>query len=239
MKLANYPQSTVGLGLLNTLLVVGSLSLVAWGGVYLGHYSGRFDGLEFDPVATAKSSAAAPAGPPDSPEVKKGRKIFTELCAACHGAVGQGEGAPGVPPLDKSEWVTAAGPARLIRILGNALAGPLKVAGKDYNTTGMLAFRGDMGGPLSAEDTAAVLTFIRQAWSNKAGPVTTNQVEQVWKETKDRKMDQPWTAAELEKIPEAIGGAVQVAELTPDQLRDKLNALPPDKLKELLRELSK
>lgn len=228
-------ESSTDLGILNSLLLLGSVALISWAGVYLGHYAGRFDGNEFDPVPSKQVGSTAPAGPPESAEVKKGRKLYADNCAACHGAQGQGEGAPGVPPLDGSEWVVAVGPGRLVRILANAVEGPIKVKTKDYNNPGMLAWRADKGGVLSMEDTAAVLTFVRQAWSNKAGPVTTNQVAAVWDATKTK--DGKWTAAELEKVPESDGG-IAVAELTPEQLRNKLKALPADQLKALLKELS-
>ena len=230
-------QSQNGFGLLNSLLVMGSIGLIAWSGVYLGHYGGRFDGNEFDPIPSKRVVSAGPVGPPDSPEVKKGRILYAANCAACHGTQGQGEGTPGVPPLDGSEWVTAAGPGRLIRILANAVDGPIKVKTKDYNNVGMLAWRADKGGVLSPEDSAAVLTFIRQAWSNKAGPVTTNQISAVWEETKAK--EGKWTVPDLEKVPEASGGGAAMAELTLEQLHDKLKALPPDTLKELLKDLTK
>ena len=230
-------QSEPALGVLNSILLLGTVGLIAWGGIYLGHYAGRFDANEFDPVPTKQVVSAGPVGPPDSPEVKKGRKLYADNCAACHGTQGQGEGAPGVPPIDGSEWVTAAGPGRLIRILADAVDGPIKVKAKDYNNAGMLAWRADKGGAFSVEDTAAVLTFIRQAWSNKASPVTTNQVAAVWEETKGK--NGKWTSAELEKIPEAVGGSSEVAELTPEQLRTKLKALPADQLRDLLKELTK
>lgn len=221
-----------GISVLDTVILLGALSLIAWGGVYLGHYGGRFDGGEFNAVPSQRVVSAGPAAPPESPEVKEGRKIYVENCQACHGTRGEGEGAPGVPPLDNSEWVTAAGPGRLIRILLHAVEGPMKVAGKEYNNPGMLAW----GTQLSPEKLAAVTTFIRQAWSNKAGPVTVDQIKTVVAETKGR--EAKWTAAELEKIPEAVGGG-GIAELTNEQLRDKLKALPPDKLQELLKGLGK
>ena len=220
------------MGILETLVLVGGIGLVAWGGIYLGHFGGRFDGNEFDAIPAKRVVSAGAASAPESPEFKEGRKLYTANCQACHGGRGEGEGAPGVPPLDKSEWVGAAGPARLIRILAHAVEGPIKVAGKEYNNTGMLAW----GAQLKPEELASVATFIRGAWSNKGGPVTTDQIKAVLTETKGR--EAKWTVAELEKISENLGGAAG-PELTPDQLRDKLKAMPPDKLKALLKDLEK
>jgi len=220
-----------GLGTLDVILLVSSVALVAWGGIYLGHYGGRFDGQEFDPIPTKSAASTGPAALPEAPEFKRGRIVYTVNCTACHGARGEGDEGKGFPPLDKSEWVTAAGPNRLIRILAHAVEGPIKVAGKDYNNPGMLAW----AGLLSPEDLAAVATYIRQAWSNKAGSVTKEMVTAVLDETKGR--EAKWTVAELEKVPEGPGGAAVVAELTPDELKSRLKKLPADKLKELLKEL--
>ncbi len=232
MRISVDSIQTRGMGVLETVILVGSLGLIAWGGVYLGHYGGRFDGSEFEAVPTKRTVSAGPAAAPESPEFKEGRRIYVANCQACHGTRGEGEGAPGVPPLDKSEWVVAAGPARLIRILAHAVEGPIKVAGKEYNNTGMLAW----GSQLSPEQLAAVSTFIRQAWGNKGGPVSVDQIKAVLNETKGR--EAKWTVAELEKIPESLGGG-SATELTPEQLRDKLKALPPEKLQALLKELGK
>jgi len=222
-----------GTGILDTLVLLASVSLIAWGGVYLGHYGGRFDGNEFDAIPSKRSTAAAPGGPPESAEVKRGRSVYAANCAACHGARGEGEATPGVPPLDKSEWVASG--SRFIRILLHAVDGPIKVAGKDYNNPGMIAW-GPGGSNLPVEDLAAVATYVRQAWGNKAGAVTPDQIKAVITETKGR--EAKWSPAELEKIPDTASGPA-AAELTPDQLRDKLKALPPEKLQDILRALGK
>lgn len=236
MNLTANAASSRAYSILDTLLFLGSLTLVAWSGVYLGHYGGRFHGNEFDAVPSKRTGSAGPVGPPESPEFKRGRIVYALNCQACHGARGEGEGTPGVPPLDKSEWVTGAGASRLMRILIHAVDGPMKVLGKDYNNPGMLAW-GPSGSNLPAEDLAAVATFIRQAWSNKASTVTVDQIKAVLDETKGR--ETKWTEPELLKIPETVGGAATNAPLTNEQLLDKLKALPPEKLQDILKALGK
>lgn len=225
-------SSDQGVGLLDTLLLVSSVALVAWGGLYLGHYGGRFEGNEFDAIPSKRMVSAGPAGPPESAEVKRGRLVYIANCAACHGAKGEGGASPGTPPLDKSEWVTGPGPGRLLRILCSAVEGPITVAKQEYNNPGMIPW----GATLPPEDIASVATFIRQAWSNKAGPVTVDQVKAVLNETKGR--SNKWSVAELMKVPETDGAAAG-AELTLEQLHDKLKALPPEKLKDVLKDLGK
>ena len=92
------------------------------------------------------------------------------VCMACHGA--NGEGGPVGPPLAGSDWVT--GPvSNLIRIQLRGLTGPITVSGKPYTFPAPMA-------PLSYqtdEQVAAVLTFVRNSFGNKAPAVLPEQVK--------------------------------------------------------------
>ena len=131
--------------------------------------------------ATAEKLAAAPAvdtsavdaapvsdGPID-PAVLELGKVKYMTCTACHGA--NGEGGPIGPPLANSEWVN--GPiSNLIRIQLRGLTGPITVGGKEYNfpaPMAPLAYQTD-------EEIAAVLTYVRNNFGNKASAVTPEQV---------------------------------------------------------------
>lgn len=107
---------------------------------------------------------------PIDPEVMALGQAQYLVCGACHGQ--QGEGVPNLaPPLANSEWVN--GPAEnLIRIQLRGLTGPITVAGKQYNfATGMaaLSYQTD-------EQVAAVLTYVRNSFGNKAPAITPEQV---------------------------------------------------------------
>ena len=123
----------------------------------------------------------------------KGAQTYDVACKLCHQP--NGGGSPGqFPPLDGSEWVN--GPiTRLIRIPSHGLAGPIKVKGENWN-----AAMPAMGAALSDEEMANLLTFVRQAWSNKSGPVKVEDVKKVREAEASR--SQPWTEAELLAIPE-------------------------------------
>jgi mono/diheme cytochrome c family protein len=58
----------------------------------------------------------------------------------------------------------------------------------------------NMGAPYSDEDLAAVLSYIRNSWGNKASVVTAEQVRKVRTEIGNR--SQLYTADELKKLPE-------------------------------------
>jgi len=104
-------------------------------------------------------------------------------CATCHQADGKGLD-PAFPPLKESEWVTGDA-ARLIKLTLHGLMGPLEVNGKKYDgQVPMTPF----GGMLKDDEIAAVLTYVRNSFGNKADPVTIDQVKTVRDATKDRQM---------------------------------------------------
>lgn len=108
---------------------------------------------------------------PIDPAVMELGKTQFMTCMACHGAEGQGV-ANLAPPLAGSDWVM--GPVEnLIRIQLRGLQGPITVSGVEYNLVAPMvpqAFQTD-------EQIAAVLTFVRNSWGNKASPVTPEQVK--------------------------------------------------------------
>jgi mono/diheme cytochrome c family protein len=102
-----------------------------------------------------------------------GKAIFTARCAACHQATGAG--VPGAfPPLAKNSNVTGD-PKGPITAVVKGKQGALKVGGTTYNGV-MQAWRGAPPALLSNAEIAAVLTYVRSSWGNKASAVTEAQV---------------------------------------------------------------
>jgi mono/diheme cytochrome c family protein len=130
------------------------------------------------------------------PLYRRGGLVYGMMCAACH--QGNGGGMPGQsPPLAGSEWVLQKDPARLIRLPLLGASGPITVRGVNHTPSVVMP---PMANALTEDaDVAAVLTYIRQTWGNKAPGVTVAQVRQVRAEIAGRK--EPTTAAELLKIP--------------------------------------
>lgn len=103
-------------------------------------------------------------------------------CATCHQADGKGLPHSGFPPLDRSEWVTGS-KERLIKLTLHGLHGPITVKGKDYpGHVPMTAFK-DM---LDDREIAAVLTYMRNAYGNKASTISPNEVKEVRQASKDK-----------------------------------------------------
>lgn len=92
-----------------------------------------------------------------------GKQVYTANCVACHQA--SGKGLPGVfPPLDGSEWVS--GDERtVVNILLHGVSGELTVMGNSYKGA-MPSFQ-----QLNDAELAAVASYVRSEWSNKAGPI--------------------------------------------------------------------
>ncbi len=168
------------------------LFVLLYGGmVFFDRYSGWFDAEVYMPYTSlADLQAYQPRGGGPSPE--RGRAVYENICALCHNSDGKGK--PGQAPLFVgSEWVMGS-PNRMIRIPLSGLSGPVQVKGTEWNLS-MPA----MGAALSDDDLAAVLTYIRQSWGNKASPITPEQVKTVRAQLGSR--SQPWTAEQLKAVP--------------------------------------
>ena len=135
--------------------------------------------------APATAAAAVSTGPVD------GAKVFATTCAACHQVSGDGL-EDKYPPLNGSEWVTGD-EAKLIRIVMHGLSGPVEVAGQTFD--GAMP---PWGAVLNDPQIAAVASYVRSAWGNKAAPITAASVAGIRKATTKRKT--PWTAAEIAQV---------------------------------------
>ncbi|MDE2401816.1 MAG: cytochrome c [Burkholderiales bacterium] len=92
-----------------------------------------------------------------------GKALFSANCAACHQATGKG--LPGVfPPLDGSEWVNG-NERTVVNILLHGINGEIAVIGNTYKGS-MPSFQ-----HLGDAELAAIVSYVRGAWSNKAVPL--------------------------------------------------------------------
>lgn len=136
------------------------------GGVYFDRHSGWFDSQVYAPYQSSDELEAYQPKSGAAAMFAEGKKEYGMICAACHGDDGLGK--PGqAPPLAGSEWVNAASFKRVEEIPQLGLSGSVHVAGQDWNLS-----MAPMGVALSDSDLAAVLTYVRGSWGNKASPVT-------------------------------------------------------------------
>jgi len=113
----------------------------------------------------------------------KGAEVYGREghCITCHQEDGLGLVAAQFPPLAQSRWVTGD-PERLTKLALHGVTGPMSVRGVAYvGKVPMTSFKF-----LSDEELAAVLTFTRNRWGNKASPVYPDMVKRIRSETKVR-----------------------------------------------------
>jgi mono/diheme cytochrome c family protein len=101
-------------------------------------------------------------------------------CVTCHQSNGKGLPDSGLPPLVKSSWVTGD-PDRLIKLTLKGLMGPIEVNGRKYpGQVPMTPFEY----LLKDDEIAAVLTFTRNSFGNKASAIQSSDIARVRKEVK-------------------------------------------------------
>ena len=113
----------------------------------------------------------------------KGAEVYGREghCITCHQQDGLGLVASQFPPLAHSRWVTGD-PERLTKLVLHGVAGPMSVRGVDYvGRVPMTPFKF-----LSDEELAAVLTFTRNRWGNKASPIHPELVKRIRAATKSQ-----------------------------------------------------
>jgi mono/diheme cytochrome c family protein len=114
----------------------------------------------------------------------KGHEIYNRegFCVTCHQADGNGLDASGFPPLAGTEWVLGS-EERLIKLTLKGLMGPIEVLNKQYpGQVPMTPF----GGMLNDEEVAAVLTYVRNSFGNKAPAIRPEKVKEVRTATADK-----------------------------------------------------
>ncbi len=125
-------------------------------------------------------------------KVKSGNKIYTLRCMSCHQQNGLGL-ANQYPPLVGSRWATRDS-GIITKIVLKGLKGEIEVLGKKYGTTIHMPPLEQL---LSNRDIANVVTYVRQAWNNKASEVTEEEVAQFREETSAKK--EQWLGSEIKE----------------------------------------
>ena len=168
---------------------------LVWGSAFVARNGGEFSAGVYPPFRSPRDLQRANRDLGKN-TLALGRRLYASKgCLACHQANGQG--VPGqFPPLADSEWVLASQPGRIIRIVLNGALGEIQVKGQSYNNV-MFPLRE----LLTDEEAAAILTFIRREWGNRAPEVTPERVREVREKTRNQYA--PWNPADLLNLPEA------------------------------------
>jgi mono/diheme cytochrome c family protein len=175
-------------------IIVVTLALLFLGFVFFDKHSGWFNAKIYSPYSSPEQLDAYQPKSGAAMAAAQGKKVYEAVCGICHGVDGMGK--PGqAPPLAGSEWVVAKGINRLAHIPLAGVSGALVVEGREWNLN-MAA----MGAALSDADLAAVLTYMRAAWGNKAGEVTADDIKKIRGALGGR--PQPVNGEQMMKLPE-------------------------------------
>ena len=121
--------------------------------------------------------AATLPGSIDNKILQAGKAIYSRdgFCITCHQPDGKGLEAASFPPLAASKWVLGSD-ERIIKLVLKGIYGPIVVNGKKYpGQVPMTPFEG----MLKDEEVAAVITYVRNSFGNKASAVTAAKVKTV------------------------------------------------------------
>jgi nitrite reductase (NO-forming) len=120
-------------------------------------------------AAVSKATEAAKTGTlTTEAQIEAGKALFAGACSTCHQQ--NGEGIPNVfPPLAKSDYI-AADPKRIIGVVMNGLSGPVKVGGKNFDST-----MPPMG-QLTDDEVANIATYVLNSWGNPGGRISKEEV---------------------------------------------------------------
>jgi mono/diheme cytochrome c family protein/glucose/arabinose dehydrogenase len=135
------------------------------------------------PGKAGDAAAVPPLTAEEQQRYDAGREVYRNICQACHQVDGRGQEKL-APSLIESDLALA--PAEVpVRILLNGKEG----------TTGLMP---PVGGALTDEQVASVLTYVRREWGNAGQPVDPAMVTALRALTSGR--TRPWTDAELRAL---------------------------------------
>lgn len=117
-------------------------------------------------------------------------------CVTCHQQNGKGLASSGFPPLLDSEWVLED-PKVLAKILLKGLIGPITVNGREYPGQVPMTPYENL---LDDEEMAAVMTYVRNAFSHRASTVTADFVARVRAEVEDSGHKGYYRAEDLREV---------------------------------------
>ena len=116
-------------------------------------------------VAHWDAEAAPEPQAPDPASIARGQRLYEDRCVNCHGA--QGQGACGAyPALAGNRKLTMRSASNMVRVVVEGGFAPTTAG--DPRPFGMPPF----GPSLNSAEVADVVTHVRNAWGNRAGPTS-------------------------------------------------------------------
>ena len=166
-----------------SMWILGLLGLVTWWGfTYIDARGGQFNEQVYEPYHSTKELTSFLPKDETAIAIKRGFLVYAQ-CQGCHQEDGLGQ--PSIaPPLAGSALAVA--PAGVTtRILLN---------GKE----GAVGLMPPVGGVLTDDQIAAVLTYVRRQWGNAGSPIDPDTTKNIRALSAGRA--RPWTEEELARI---------------------------------------
>ena len=195
-------EPTAGPATVPIWLLVALGVLCYWGSVYLDGHGGGFNREVFEPFTSyAEVSNSLPSNP-EGKFMAMGEDMFKKTCSLCHQLNGMGKEGQ-FPPLAGSDWLLAAGPGRIGRIVLNGLSGPIRVeaGGKIVSLNAAMAPLG-VGTDYTDEQLAAALSYVRKQWGNNAAKIAPDEIKAIRAASKAH--PGPWSPDELLQMPVTV-----------------------------------
>lgn len=173
-----YPFMRVTIGVVVTCIAV----------ILVQNLSGFWTSPQDGPVLKTAVAADGAAGG-DAAAAGPGANLFKANCASCHQP--SGKGIPGTYPALAGSAFAQGDPSVPIRIVLHGFQGKIERNGTAFN--GVMP---PLGGVLSDEDIANILTYVRSSWGNSADAVDAAMVADVRAKTQGHA---PYVEADLQQ----------------------------------------
>ncbi len=173
-------------------------------------------------VHAAEVAGASAKATPE--RLAAGKKVYEEICQACHQP--DGKGLPGtIPPLAGSDYLLSDH-RRGIATVVHGRTGEVTVNGKTFNSA-----MPPMGGQLDDQQVADVITYVLNSWDNKGPAISATEVKalrtnQKVAGAKAEHPGAPETEVRYAGAPSPVGGAKMEIDMVtspgaPDMTKDE------------------
>jgi mono/diheme cytochrome c family protein len=195
--IAEPAEPTAGQSFVPIWMVLALGALFFWAASFLDKHAGAFNPMVYEPYTSYEEVSKAMPSNPEAKFMAMGEATFNKSCALCHQPNGMGKEGQ-FPPLAGSDWLLAAGPNRIGRIVLHGLTGPI-VVNTPRGPVSLNATMAPLGDNYTDEELAAALSYVRKQWGNNADKISPGDIKALRAATASH--PGPFVPADLMKMP--------------------------------------